>query len=98
AAAAPAWLLERAAQESALAAQSKVLHDFRFTDRREASGITFANRVVDDAGKAYKHDHYAHGSGLRAAHEDGGGRPDLYLVTQLGSNELWRHLGGGRFE
>ena len=97
AAAAPAWLLERAAQESALAAQSKVLHDFRFTDRREASGITFANRVVDDAGKAYKHDHYDHGSGLCAADVDGDGLPDLYFVTQLGSNELWGNLGGGRF-
>src|SRR5436305_1225516 len=98
AAAARAWLLERAAQESALAAESKVLHDFRFTDRREASGITFANRVVDDAGKAYKHDHYDHGSGLCAADVDGDGLPDLYFVTQLGSNELWRNLGGGRFE
>src|SRR3989441_6465317 len=52
--AAPAWLLERARQEAALAAHSSAFHDFRFTDRRDASGISFVNRIVDDAGKAYK--------------------------------------------
>ena len=98
AASTPAWLLERAAEEAALAAQSPAPHDFRFTDRREASGITFQNRIVDDAGKAYKKVHYDHGSGLCAADVDGDGRPDLYFATQLGTNELWRNLGGGRFE
>ncbi len=68
-----------------------------FTDRRQASGITFENRIVDDAGKAYKLAHYDHGSGLCAADVDGDGLPDLYFVTQLGTNELWKNLGGGRF-
>src|SRR5690348_12503846 len=94
----PAWLLERARQEAEMAAQSRVVHDFRFTDRRQASGITFVNRVVDDAGKAYKLAHYDHGSGLCAADVDGDGLPDLYFVTQLGTNELWKNLGNGRFE
>jgi hypothetical protein len=93
----PAWLVERARQEAKLAAQSHVLHDFRFTDRREASGITFRHRIVDDAGKAYKLAHYDHGSGLCAADVEGDGRPDLYFVTQLGTNELWKNLGNGRF-
>src|SRR5437899_11792590 len=88
----------RARQEAALAAHSSALHDFRFTDRRDASGISFVNRIVDDAGKAYKKVHYDHGTGLCAADVDGDGRPDLYFVTQLGTNELWRNLGGGRFE
>ena len=96
--AAPAWLLERARQEAALAAHSSAFHDFRFTDQRDASGITFVNRVVEDAGKAYKKVHYDHGTGLCAADVDGDGRPDLYFVTQLGTSELWRNLGGGRFE
>ena len=74
-----------------------MVHDFRFTDRRQASGITFENRIVDDAGKAYKLAHYDHGSGLCAADVDGDGLPDLYFVTQLGTNELWKNLGGGRF-
>ncbi len=94
---APAWLLERARQEAEMAARSSVPHDFQFTDRREAGGIAFVNRIVDDAGKAYKHDHYDHGSGLCAADVDGDGLLDLYFVTQLGSDELWRNVGGGRF-
>src|SRR5512143_1455940 len=93
----PAWLIERARQETELAARSPVAHDFRFTDRRFASGITFENRVVDDAGKAYKLAHYDHGSGLCAADVDGDGLPDLYFTTQLGSNELWKNQGDGRF-
>lgn len=80
-----------------MAAQSSVAHDFQFTDRREASRISFVNRIVDDAGKAYKHDHYDHGSGLCAADVDGDGLLDLYFVTQLGSGELWRNVGAGGF-
>jgi hypothetical protein len=93
----PTWLAERGRQEAALAARSQVVHDFRFTDQRRASGITFENRVVDDAGKAYKLVHYDHGSGLCAADVDDDGLPDLYFTTQLGSNELWKNRGGGRF-
>ena len=96
-AAAP-WLRERARQEAELAARSTVSHDFQFTDEREKSGITFENRIVDDAGKAYKKVHYDHGTGLCAADVDGDGLPDLYFVTQLGTNELWKNVGGGRFE
>jgi hypothetical protein len=50
----PAWLVERGRQEVDLASKSPVEHDFKFTDQREQSGITFQNRVVDDAGKDYK--------------------------------------------
>src|SRR6185503_15637998 len=92
------WLHERARQEERSAAASRVPHDFRFSDKRESSGITFKNQIVDDAGKTYKLVHYDHGSGICAADVDGDKRPDLYFVTQLGSNELWRNLGDGRFE
>ncbi len=96
-AATPAWLAERGRQEIELAARSSVDHDFRFTDQRQASGITFANRVVDDASKTYKLVHYDHGNGVCAADVDGDGLPDLYFATQLGTNQLWRNLGNGRF-
>jgi enediyne biosynthesis protein E4 len=89
--------MERSRQESELASHSSVVHDFRFTDKREASGITFQNRIVDDAGKFYKLAHYDHGSGICAADVDGDGLPDLYFVTQLGTNELWKNLGHDHF-
>jgi hypothetical protein len=93
----PAWLVARGKQETAMAASSSVLHDFKFTDERAASGITFQNRVVDDAGKNYKLAHYDHGSGVCSADVDGDGLPDLYFATQLGTNQLWKNLGGDRF-
>ena len=63
-----------------------------------ASGITFRHRIVDDAGKTYKAAHYDHGNGLAIADVDGDGRTDLYFVSQVGGNQLWRSTGGGRFE
>ena len=93
----PAWMLDRAAEEKRLVGGSKVMHDFRFIDQRAASGITFQNRVVDDAGKSYKLAHYDHGSGLCAADVDRDELPDLYFATQLGTNELWRNVGNERF-
>src|SRR5262245_8965029 len=69
----PAWLLDRGKQEAQLAASSPAFHGFHFTDRIRESGITFVNRVVEDAGKNYKAVHYDHGSGLAAADVDGDG-------------------------
>jgi len=93
----PPWLLARAQEEVELAEHSPAFRDFQFTDRLGASGITFVNRIVDDAGKAYKKVHYDHGTGLCAADVDGDGLLALYFVTQLGTSELWKNLGGGRF-
>ncbi len=75
-----------------------VVHDFRFADRVAESGITFVHRIVSDAGRSYKAVHYDHGNGIAAADVDGDGLLDLYFVTQVGANGLWRNLGGGRFE
>jgi hypothetical protein len=93
----PAWMTDRARQEAAMVAASPVFTGFRFTDRRTESGITFRNRVVDDAGRFYKAVHYDHGMGTCAADVDGDGLVDLYFVTQLGTGQLWRNVGGGKF-
>ena len=62
------------------------------------SGITFQNRVVDDAARDYKAVHYDHGNGLAVADVDEDGLVDIYFVNQIGDNELWRNLGGGQFQ
>lgn len=94
---APAWLLDRARAERTLAAASRTVTDFAFADSQALSGITFVNRIVDDAGRAYKAVHYDHGTGIAAADVDGDGLADLFFVSQLGRNELWKNLGSGRF-
>jgi len=94
----PGWLLQRGQLEQRMASLSPAFHDFRFTDRGDSSGIAFRYRIVDDAGRTYKAVHYDHGSGVCAADVDSDGRPDLFFVNQLGTSELWRNLGGGRFE
>ena len=90
------WLKARKQAQIQTLDQFGVFHDFQFSDRVSESGITFKNIVVDDAAKQYKAIHYDHGNGIAAADVDGDGRIDLYFVTQLGSNELWRNLGNGR--
>jgi enediyne biosynthesis protein E4 len=80
------------------AAQFKVFYQFQFTDKLKESGITFVHHVVNDAGKTYKPVHYDHGSGIAVADVDGDGLYDIYFVNQLGSNELWKNLGGGKFK
>jgi hypothetical protein len=77
--------------------QSRVFHGFRFTDRLPESGITWRQRVVEDAAKTYKSAHYDHGTGLAIADVDGDGRLDLYFVSQVGGSALWKNVGGGRF-
>lgn len=94
----PALLALRERQQRAAATALRAPADFRYTNQIAASGITFHQHSVEDALKWWKPAHYDHGSGLAAADVDGDGRVDLYFVNQLGSNQLWRNLGGGRFE
>jgi hypothetical protein len=79
------------------AKQFRVVHDFQFTDRVVESGITFVHRAVDDEVAHYRMSHYDHGTGLAVADVDGDGLYDIYFVNQVGGNELWKNLGGGRF-
>jgi hypothetical protein len=92
-----AALPARKAAQLATASQFTVFHGFQFADKLPESGITFRNQAVDDSGRDYKAVHYDHGNGLAVADVDGDGKLDLYFITQLGENQLWRNLGNGKF-
>jgi hypothetical protein len=88
----------RAKQQAAAAQTMQAFHGFQFSDQIMASNIRFVHQIVDDAGKEYKAAHYDHGNGLAVADVDGDGLLDIYFTTQLGTNQLWRNLGKGKFE
>ena len=94
----PGWLADRAKAQVASAAQITVPHDFRFSDRIGASGITFKHGYSIDVGTSYTANHYDHGTAVAVADVDADGRLDLYFVNQAGKSRLFRNLGGGRFE
>ncbi|HEX7137138.1 MAG TPA: CRTAC1 family protein [Vicinamibacterales bacterium] len=83
--------------QMAAAGDIRAFHDFQFSDSLAASGITFVQHIVEDAGKHYKAVHYDHGTGIAVADVDGDGLYDIYFVNQVGGNELWKNLGGGKF-
>jgi enediyne biosynthesis protein E4 len=91
------WLDKLRDAQVKAAAGFGAFHDFQFTDRLKESGIAFRHRVVDDAGKTYKAAHYDHGNGVAIADVDGDSLSDIYFVNQVGGNQLWKNLGGGRF-
>ena len=80
------------------AKQFKVFYQFQFSDKLKESGITFTHHAVDDVTKHMRMGHYDHGSAVTVADVDGDGLYDLYLVNQVGGNELWKNLGGGKFK
>ena len=94
----PPWMARRQQAQLEAAQAYEVFCDFSFTDQLAASGIAFRNRVVDDSGKHHIPVHYDHGNGLAVGDVDGDGLYDLYFTTQVGGNQLWRNLGGARFE
>src|SRR5215831_987328 len=77
--------------------QFKVFYQFQLVDKVKESGITFVHHIEEDAGRHYKPVHYDHGNGIAVADVDGDGLYDLYFVNQVGGNELWKNLGGGKF-
>src|SRR6185295_11652514 len=92
-----AALPQRRKDQLAHAGEIGAFHGFGFTDRLSLSGITFHHEAVDDSGRTYKMVHYDHGNGLTVADVDADGKPDIYFITQLGSNQLWHNNGDGHF-
>ena len=90
------WLERFRDAQVKAAAGISAFHDFQFTNELSRSGISFRHRIVDDAGKTYKAAHYDHGNGVAIADVDGDGLSDVYFVSQVGGNELWKNVGGGR--
>lgn len=92
------WLAALAEIERDALARTEVRRNFRFSDRRQESGITFSPQIVDDQRHLLHVNHYDHGNSISVADVDGDGLLDIYFVSQVGPNELWRNLGGGKFE
>jgi enediyne biosynthesis protein E4 len=92
------WLQRLKTEQITAMSGVAAFHDFQFTDRVAESGITFKHHIVDDAGKTYKAAHYDHGTGIAVADVDGDGLLDIYFVSQVGGNQLWKNLGGGKFQ
>jgi hypothetical protein len=90
-------LAARAKAQRDTVGQFKVDYKFQFKDLVKESGITFVQRAVDDAGRYHKPVHYDHGTGIAVADVDGDGLEDVYFVNQIGGNQLWKNLGGGKF-
>src|SRR6185312_9577487 len=90
-------LAARAKAQRETVGQFKVDYQFQFKDLVKESGITFVQHTVDDAGLYHKPVHYDHGTGIAVADVDGDGLEDVYFVNQIGGNQLWKNLGGGKF-
>lgn len=92
------WLNELAADERMKLLAEQALPGFMFEECREETGITFHPQIVDDQRHRLLVNHYDHGNSLSVADVDNDGHLDLYFVSQVGPNELWRGLGNGQFE
>ncbi len=87
----------RRRQQIVAAQRCRAFHGFQFSDQLVESGIKFQHHTVEDAGRTYQAAHYDHGNGVVAADVNNDGRLDLYFTTQLGTNQLWLNVGGGKF-
>jgi hypothetical protein len=89
----PEVLAKRSEAQKNTLDRFEVFHGFTFADRAKESGITFTEKVIPE----YFVAQYDHGTGMAVADVDGDGLLDVYFVSQLGGNELWKNIGGGKF-
>ena len=92
------WMKERQTKQLATKDKIKAFVDFQFSDERVQSGITYDPQIVDEQRWRLQVNHYDHGNGICVCDVDNDGRLDIYFTSQATRNELWRNLGGGKFE
>ncbi len=94
----PEWLDKRMVAQLKKRDRIQSFVDFSFEDMVQESQIAWRHQVADDAGKTYKPSHYDHGNGILTADVDGDQLLDLYFISQIGENQLWKNVGAGRFQ
>jgi hypothetical protein len=93
------WIKEIKNEQLANRQEIQAFNHFQFEDHRLESGIDFTHQAVMDLYKAKgKAFYYRHHNGLAIADYDNDGWLDIYFVNTMGSNQLWRNLGDGKFE
>ena len=66
--------------------------------RMDNTGIEFANTLVEDSSfDVFRYRNYYNGGGVGIADLTGDGLPEVYLVSNLGSNRLYLNVGDFRF-
>ncbi len=90
-------IIDRKQAQQQESKQWAVRHDFKFHRRKLSDDLTWSHQIVDDAGKNYKAVHYDHGNGISVADVDNDGDLDIYLLSQVGPNALWKNDGRGNF-
>ena len=93
------WIREIKNEQIANRHKISAYTEFQFEDRRLESGIDFKHQTMTDllkqGGRIF---YYRHENGLAIADYDSDGWIDIYFVSHIGSNQLWRNAGHGKFE
>ena len=93
------WIREIKNEQIANRHQISAFTEFQFEDRRLESGIDFKHQTMTEllkqGGRIF---YYRHENGLAIADYDNDGWIDIYFVSHIGSSQLWRNVGSGKFQ